>query len=379
MPERTAETRRELVLVVGVGRSGTSLCTGILGRLGYRVPQPEMEADETNPRGFSEPRWVVEFHRRLMRKERISVFDSRPEVWEAAERAAAQPEVRRELETWLEVQFVGSDRVVVKDPRITYYLPLWERAAGELGLRVSTVTMLRPPPQVLRSARTWYGTWQTDASRAVSWVNGMLGAEWKTRGLPRRLVRYDDLLADWRGEIRGIGDSLGLPDLVTAATAHAAEVDALVDPSLQRSRDTWSDLDVPATVVALADRLWEVLGDLSQGGEQAGDRARLDRIRAEYAAFYREAESIAQSSVTAVKPRKPARQPAAEPRPVPPRRAGPPVPVRVAGRLRQVSAAPRLRPLRRVARRALALLPPRTRRRALARLRPFVAPPDSER
>ena len=37
---------------------------GILGQLGFHIPQPEVQADDTNPRGFGEPRWVVDFHSR---------------------------------------------------------------------------------------------------------------------------------------------------------------------------------------------------------------------------------------------------------------------------------------------------------------------------
>ena len=43
---------RQLLLVVGIGRSGTSLFTGIVGQLGLHVPQPEVRADDTNPRGL---------------------------------------------------------------------------------------------------------------------------------------------------------------------------------------------------------------------------------------------------------------------------------------------------------------------------------------
>ena len=54
--------RPQLLLVVGVGRSGTSLIAGMLGQIGFQLPQPEVKADDTNPRGFGEPRWVVDFH-----------------------------------------------------------------------------------------------------------------------------------------------------------------------------------------------------------------------------------------------------------------------------------------------------------------------------
>ena len=88
---------RRLVLVVGVGRSGTSLLSGILGQLGFHIPQPEVSADDTNPRGFGEPRWVVDFHSRLLRERRVTVNDARPVAWEKTGAAADVAAVRAEL------------------------------------------------------------------------------------------------------------------------------------------------------------------------------------------------------------------------------------------------------------------------------------------
>ena len=85
---------RRLVLVFGVGRSGTSLVTGILGEVGFHVPQPEIKPDETNPRGFGEPKWVVEYHQRLMRKLRVTVFDAPPAAFEVTGRAAEDAALR---------------------------------------------------------------------------------------------------------------------------------------------------------------------------------------------------------------------------------------------------------------------------------------------
>jgi hypothetical protein len=87
----SAPDGRALVLVVGVGRSGTSLLAGILGQLGFHIPRPEVKANSTNPRGFGEPRWVVDFHAALLRSQRITVNDSRPAAWEPAARAGEDP------------------------------------------------------------------------------------------------------------------------------------------------------------------------------------------------------------------------------------------------------------------------------------------------
>ena len=64
------QTRRKVVLVAGSGRSGTSLMAGILKHMGMHVPEPEVVADTTNPRGFGEPRWVVDFHETLLKRTR---------------------------------------------------------------------------------------------------------------------------------------------------------------------------------------------------------------------------------------------------------------------------------------------------------------------
>jgi hypothetical protein len=297
---------RHLVLVFGVGRSGTSLVTGILGQLGFHIPQPEIKADETNPRGFGEPEWVVGFHTRLMRRVRVTVFDSRPRAWDITGRVAHEPEVHDELKGWLGGQLRAADAVVVKDPRIGWFLPLWMGCAAELGVPPASITMLRHPAEILASARNWYGTWQTDASRAASWLNVMLETERATRGTRRVFVRYEDLLEDWPRGIGRIGEALGLPQLSALDDAQIAAVAELVDPGLRRSRVGWDELDVPASVRDMAEAAWGRLQVLAgpDDGETAAAQRELDGMRASYAALYGEAEAIAQSSVTAVKPRK---------------------------------------------------------------------------
>jgi hypothetical protein len=306
---------RRLVLVFGVGRSGTSLVTGILGQVGFHVPQPEIKADETNPRGFGEPQWVVEFHQRLMRKLRVTVFDARPAAWEVTGRVAGELALHTELRDWLGGQLAEADAVVVKDPRIGWFLPLWTASTSALGVPQSHLVMLRHPTEILASARRWYGDWQTDASRAAAWVNVMLETERATRGERRVFVRYEDLLADWRGQIDRIGGALDLPLLSGLDPERLARVSEFVDPTLRRSRVGWDELDVPASVRDMAEDVWSRLHRLADGnGDEAGAHATLDHARAAYDRLYAEAESIAQSSVTAVKPRKAAgRRPATPP------------------------------------------------------------------
>jgi hypothetical protein len=294
-----SDTRR-LVLVVGVGRSGTSLLTGVLGQLGFHIPQPEVQADDTNPRGFGEPRWVVDFHTRLLRRRGVWVNDSRPAAWnltwDVSEKAVAT------ARDWLAGELGQGDAVVVKDPRTVWFLPLWARAARELGVAPSYVTMLRHPTEVVASARKSYGDWQSEASRTAAWLNIALETEHATRGERRAFVRYEDLLSGWQAQVTRVGERLDLPLLASLPPERVAAVDDFVDPSLHRNRVDWDDLGVAGAVRDLAERAWQQLQPLAQaGGDTPEVHAALDAARDDFRTLYREAEAVAQSSIGAAR------------------------------------------------------------------------------
>jgi hypothetical protein len=316
----TGADGRRLLLVVGVYRSGTSLMAGILGQAGFHLPQPEVKADDTNPRGFGEPRWVVDFHTRLLRERRVTVHDARPAAWEATREAAGRDAVRQELGQWLGAELRHGEVVVVKDPRTLWFLDLWTGCSSRLGAETAFVTTLRHPAETLASARKAYGDWQTDASRAAAWLNLMLETERGTRGDRRAFVRYDDVLADWPRETRRVGEVLDLPVLASADRERLPQVDAFVDPTLHRNRTRWDELAVPAALRDMAEDVWSAMGALTQpGGDTSVVRAALDDARAAYGALYAEAEAIAQSSVTAARPRRGRRPGAAKPASAPAR------------------------------------------------------------
>lgn len=293
-------TQRTLVLVAGSGRSGTSLFTGILQRLGFLVPQPEVPADATNPRGFAESQWVVDFHTRLLRTAGVQVSDARPGAWAQTAGATLDPDVRGELRRWLEEAFAGADDVIVKDPRLSWFLPLWQRCAEDVGAPPRFVTMLRHPASVIDSKQRWYGGWQGEVARAAGWMNQTLFTERATRGAPRVFVQYQDLLTDWTQAVARVGEALDLSVVRTAQPPAMREVHAFVDSSLRRSRSEWGDAPVPPSLRAQADHVWELISLLaSDPHPDAGSVAALDAARADYIALYADAEAITRSSVAA--------------------------------------------------------------------------------
>lgn len=302
---RPASPPRTLVLVAGSGRSGTSLFSGILQRLGYLVPKPEVPADPTNPRGFAESQWVVDFHTRLLAGARVQTADARPAAWAEMARVGLDEPTRNVLRAWLAEQFAACDHVIVKDPRLSWFLPLWRACARDVGAEASCVTMLRHPAAVIDSKTRWYGGRQREAGRAAGWVNQTLFTERATRDAPRVFVSYEDLLEDWTRTVARVGRILDLPVVHDAPTAAIRDVHSFVDRSLSRSRPEWADQRLPGPLRAQAEEVWELVSRLADDATPAdatdATGARLDAVRGAYVDFYAEAEAVAQSSIAAAR------------------------------------------------------------------------------
>jgi hypothetical protein len=298
--------QRHLLLVTGSGRSGTSTAAGTLHMLGFHLPRPVLHANDSNPKGFFESRWPVRFHRRMMDRALIEQTDGRPV---AADLMTDQIDdaARAELQEWLAKQFDRAADVVVKDPRAAWVPRLWAEQAAALDARTSFVTMVRAPAEVVRSRESHYHgnrPYMDDRAFAVmnlaGWVNANLVLERQTRDQTRAFVRYDDLRADWRSAVRTLRDDLDLRLNHPLSDESHAEVDAFIEPSLNRHQGSWDGLDLPPALIAIADDLHTQLGLLADAhGHDPGTEDALDDLAVGYASLYRQAQEMAVDAATA--------------------------------------------------------------------------------
>ncbi|CAA9380229.1 sulfotransferase family protein [uncultured Nocardioides sp.] len=301
-PAQEPGRARRVVLVVGSGRSGTSVMAGTLRTLGLHVPQPEVVADATNPKGFGEPQWAVDLHHELLRRSNVQVSDARPQAWLEAGRVSADHAVRERVTTWLAEQLRAGDELVVKDPRAAWFLGLWRAAAARNDATSSYVTMLRPVTEVVGSKQAYYGADQNGVTRTAAWINMMLHTERATRGEQRAFVRYADMLADWTVPVFRIGDRFDLHAVRTAMANDIREVHSFIDPTLRRVTLTWDDVEVPARLRDLADETWQALDGLAdEGGDTPAAHESFDQLRVAYADMYAEAEAFAHSTALAAR------------------------------------------------------------------------------
>ena len=296
-----------LVLVSGSGRSGTSSLAGTLKRLGLHVPQPEVEASETNPRGFYEPQWVIDFHKRHLKELALFNIDSRPAAVDLVARYLESGEPQAELREWLSGQLQAPERggaqIVVKDPHAFWFAEAWEAVSEELGADLRWLTALRHPAEVVGSRDIAYLSSQSEelrltkeTSNVAGWVHAALLTERAGRGGKRSFVRYTDLLADWRTALVPVQEQLEL-DLNTDLAAAPEErdhhaVDDFIEPSMRKSQLTWDDVATPDWLKEMAEEVWQLLGVLTTTPHDQETQQRLDRIHDDYTARYADAVAL---------------------------------------------------------------------------------------
>jgi hypothetical protein len=284
---------RNVVVVIGPGRSGTSTLAGALAHSGYAVPGSAIPGDRTNPGGFFEPSWVVDLHRSLLHRAGVSTLDTSPDAYRFARHVGEARGVRRGASDWLAARLEEHPRLVVKDPRIVWFHDLWVETCAALDARVTFATMVRHPAEVSSSRRRYYTTMASQASRTqnvhavAGWVNVSLLAEEATSGAPRAFVRYVDLVADWRPALATVAGRLDLL-LEPPPQDVPHPVDDFIDPALHRLRVDWDDVDVPTALRDLAEAVWQALSELADRDDLAR-RDQLTSLRAEYAAMIRDA------------------------------------------------------------------------------------------
>ncbi|WP_257168127.1 sulfotransferase family protein [Bradyrhizobium sp. SRS-191] len=257
-------------IVLGMHRSGTSALAHLLSCLGATLPLRLSPPGPDNPEGYFEPAMLVALHERLLTAAGSVWFDVKPFSLAAVPRDVAAGLIGEMVQAMAE-DFPEAALPVIKDPRMCRFFPLFRQVLGLAGRESCVVLALRHPAEVAASLATRN---RMSASYAgLLWARHVIAAEQDSRDVPRITLRYEDMLADWRGTAARIRTLPG--------PWHAEDPeDAPVKPSLRHHQALQSTDVFGPGFGGLLDRLHESLSSLADADDDGG-RADVDAAAAE--------------------------------------------------------------------------------------------------
>lgn len=276
---------RRAILVLGMHRSGTSALTRIIGHLGATLPLDPMPETADNPGGYWESRSIARFNNRLLESAGTRWNDDAPlpAAWFADPARAAD---REEGGALVDAAFGAAQLLAFKDPRLCRLLPFWKEVLADRGIEPCAVIALRDPAEVARSlqARLDDPAFRPAAVAAperglLLWLRYVLDAEARSRDMPRAVIDYPSLIADWREAVRGLVELVPLPTITFEA---ATAIDGFLSPGLRRQRGPAPDESGATGGMAGVEALRSVGEAVTQavgtGVEQAAAQRRLDAL-----------------------------------------------------------------------------------------------------
>ncbi len=258
----------EVVPILGMHRSGTSLVARVVNLLGLSLGAEEnlMPAKPDNPSGFWENLSVTAFNDDLLAElgGRWDEPPIPPDGWEESPRLDPW---RRQARTIVERDFEGVGRAAWKDPRLSILLPFWTTVVDVN----EGVIVVREPTAVARSLSE-RDDMPRDRASAL-WISYTAAA---MRHSPNgTAVRYDDFFRDLDGTVIRLADALRLPpptpetrtridEFFDVSLRHHASTDGSSEPESQAARWLFEATTTPFPKV-VADLLWFGSADLHPG------------------------------------------------------------------------------------------------------------------
>lgn len=286
------------LLVLGMHRSGTSALTRVLNLLGAALSRGLIASKPSNVTGFWESQQVLDINNVLLKQFGLLWRDDLPIPSEWLQHPAAR-EAGDLISAYLREEFSGKTLFAIKDPRLCRVLPLWIRAVKDFGAEPVCIICYRHPVEVAASLQARDGL-PLEPSLHL-WMRSYLDAERDSRGYPRLMVAYDDLLGDWRAVVARIADTFDISWPTPTAIA-GPEIEAFLSPSHRHHREsgfeTVSDPHLCDATRGMFEQLAVLARDESAGWNgrdlapqallEARDRRHGPVIRLERTAYFEE-------------------------------------------------------------------------------------------
>ncbi len=185
-------SENQLVLVLGMHRSGTSLVTSLIEAAGFCCGKYPMKPSKDNPNGYWEDELIVEINNKLLSSLGLYWFSL---VWLDLPRLKQSPVYEELLETasnYLQTLLTDNKKVVIKDPRMCILLPFWLEVVSGIDTEIKVVMVKR---NFFSTARSLVKRDNFD----YEYVSQLIYLHWASvvhflpRTIDRILIQYEDV------------------------------------------------------------------------------------------------------------------------------------------------------------------------------------------
>lgn len=217
--------KQTCILVLGMHRSGTSALTGVLSSLEVYLGKALLEANFANEKGYFENNSLHLENEKLL----AQIGSSWDDMFYDESKLEHVTDFL-EFKNCIKKEFEYSNTFAIKDPRLVYLFPIYEKVLKELGIDVKVIIPFRNPIEVASSLNRRDG--MSLEKGVLLWAYNVLLAEKFSRGYERVFIEFDKLMSDTSGTIELISSKLNI-DLLEKYEKNKKYVDEFLEPSLK--------------------------------------------------------------------------------------------------------------------------------------------------
>jgi hypothetical protein len=260
-----------VICVTGMGRSGTSVTMRLLNFLGVSLGPVEhlMKPNAGNPTGYWENQLIVDINDDLLARLGGSWYEP-PALRSGWQFDPNVADLKAKAKALIELDFGGHPVWGWKDPRSAATLPFWQTVMPHMKY----VVCLRNPLDAALSLARRDGFPIERGGRL--WLSHVSTSIKHTSGSPRLLVFFEDLMSDWKLQLRRLAAFIGKPELGDDRDV-LESVEGFLDVSLGHHRSSLvqslaeTAIPYPTHALYLVLRGGVKTGPLGHGPRELGD------------------------------------------------------------------------------------------------------------
>ncbi|RWX64809.1 hypothetical protein EN780_19855 [Mesorhizobium sp. M4B.F.Ca.ET.089.01.1.1] len=267
--------KRTCIMVIGMHRSGTSALTRAISLLGAELPKTMLGANPTNEEGHWEPQRLMELNDRM-----LAELGSRWDDWRSLDPNVLIPGrlqfYQAEIAQLIDEEYGSASLFVLKEPRISRFVPLYMGVMKQMRIDVRYVLIGRNPLAVIASLakRDEF----TVGFSSLLWLRHALEAEHATRGQPRIFLSYEGMFDQWREGIDGITSTLKIDWPLPKAEWSAALSNHFADKH-QHHAASRGQLEADPRIDDWIKQVYGAVKVLEEDQADAAAMSRLDAVR----------------------------------------------------------------------------------------------------